>query len=75
MLPASTEFTENVPVAAAAAAAAAESAAAPTYNVFRDSPLRYMGYANEVGESFRYQVCSSGLTSHVDPLRRNLLNF
>ncbi len=26
------------------------------YNVFRDSPLRYMGYANEIGESFRYQV-------------------
>jgi mitochondrial fission process protein 1 len=26
------------------------------YNVFRDSPLRYLGYANEVGESFRYQL-------------------
>jgi fission process protein 1 len=26
------------------------------YNVFRDSALRFMGYANEVGESFRYQV-------------------
>jgi hypothetical protein len=26
------------------------------YNVFRDSYLRYMGYANEIGESFRYQV-------------------
>ncbi|GFH61045.1 hypothetical protein CTEN210_17521 [Chaetoceros tenuissimus] len=25
------------------------------YNVFRDSLLRFMGYANEVGESFRYQ--------------------
>lgn len=25
------------------------------YNVFRDSLLRYAGYANEVGESFRYQ--------------------
>jgi fission process protein 1 len=25
------------------------------YNVFRDSLVRYMGYANEVGESFRYQ--------------------
>lgn len=25
------------------------------YNVFRDSLLRYCGYANEVGESFRYQ--------------------
>jgi fission process protein 1 len=31
-------------------------AEAEGYNVFRDSPLRYMGYANEVGESFRYQV-------------------
>jgi hypothetical protein len=28
----------------------------PSYNVFRDSALRYAGYANEVGESFRYQV-------------------
>ena len=28
------------------------------YNIFRDSALRFMGYANEVGESFRYQVCS-----------------
>ena len=27
----------------------------PEYNVFRDSLLRYLGYANEVGESFRYQ--------------------
>jgi len=26
------------------------------YNIFRDSALRYMGYANEVGESFRYQA-------------------
>lgn len=25
------------------------------YNVFRDPPLRYAGYANEVGESFRYK--------------------
>ncbi len=25
------------------------------YNVFRDSFVRYLGYANEVGESFRYQ--------------------
>lgn len=25
------------------------------YNIFRDSFLRYAGYANEVGESFRYQ--------------------
>jgi fission process protein 1 len=24
-------------------------------NVFRDSPVRFLGYANEVGESFRYQ--------------------
>ena len=27
----------------------------PQYNIFRESPLRYLGYANEVGESFRYQ--------------------
>lgn len=29
--------------------------AGTSYNVFRDSPLRYLGYANEIGESFRYQ--------------------
>jgi mitochondrial fission process protein 1 len=27
-----------------------------SYDIFRDSPLRYAGYANEVGESFRYQL-------------------
>jgi len=27
----------------------------PSYNIFRHSVLRYLGYANEVGESFRYQ--------------------
>jgi fission process protein 1 len=26
-----------------------------SYDIFRDSALRYLGYANEVGESFRYQ--------------------
>jgi mitochondrial fission process protein 1 len=26
------------------------------YNIFRDSALRYLGYANELGESFRYQL-------------------
>ena len=25
------------------------------FNVFRDTPIRYLGYANELGESFRYQ--------------------
>lgn len=25
------------------------------FNVFRDTPVRYLGYCNEVGESFRYQ--------------------
>lgn len=34
------------------------------YNVFRDSPLRYMGYANEVGESFRYQFPKFVLPSY-----------
>lgn len=24
-----------------------------TYDIYRDSPLRYLGYANELGESFR----------------------
>ena len=34
------------------------------YNVFRDSPLRYIGYANEVGESFRYQFPKFVLPSY-----------
>lgn len=25
----------------------------PGYDIFRDSPLRYLGYANELGEAFR----------------------
>ena len=32
-----------------------ESGKDDEYDVFRHSPLRYLGYANEVGESFRYQ--------------------
>jgi fission process protein 1 len=35
------------------------------YNVFRDSALRYMGYANEVGESFRYQFPKLVIPSYV----------
>jgi len=35
------------------------------YSVFRDSVLRYAGYANEVGESFRYQFPRAVLPSYV----------
>jgi Mitochondrial carrier protein/Mitochondrial 18 KDa protein (MTP18) len=35
------------------------------YNIFRDSPLRYMGYANEVGESFRYQFPRFVVPSYI----------
>jgi len=35
------------------------------YNVFRDSMLRYAGYANEVGESFRYQFPKFVVPSYV----------
>lgn len=31
-------------------------AADADYNIFRHSLLRYLGYANEVGEAFRYQA-------------------
>jgi fission process protein 1 len=34
----------------------AQITSTPPYNIFRDSALRYAGYANEVGESFRYQI-------------------
>lgn len=36
-----------------------------TYNVFRDSGLRYLGYANEVGESFRYQFPKFVIPSYI----------
>merc|ERR1712150_434334 len=52
-------------------AASAEECKAPTaeVDIYRDTPLRYMGYANEVGEAFRALVhvnwvrCSYGLAS------------
>ena len=38
---------------------------AARYNIFRDSPLRYMGYCNEIGESFRYQFPRFVVPSYV----------
>lgn len=35
------------------------------YNIFRDSPLRYCGYANEVGESFRLQYPKFVIPSYL----------
>lgn len=35
------------------------------YNILRDTPLRYLGYCNEVGESFRYQLPRFVLPSYV----------
>jgi fission process protein 1 len=35
------------------------------YDIFRHSPLRYLGYANEVGESFRYQYPKFVVPSYV----------
>lgn len=35
------------------------------YNIFRDSALRYMGYCNEIGESFRYQFPRFVVPSYV----------
>jgi fission process protein 1 len=35
------------------------------YDIFRHSPLRYLGYANEVGESFRYQYPKVVVPSYV----------
>lgn len=37
----------------------------PTYNVFRHSALRYLGYSNEVGESFRYQYPKLVVPSYI----------
>jgi fission process protein 1 len=35
------------------------------YNIFRDSPVRYLGYANEVGESLRYQFPKLVIPSYI----------
>lgn len=35
------------------------------YNIFRDSTLRYCGYANEVGESFRLQYPKFVIPSYL----------
>eukprot|EP00980_Cylindrotheca_fusiformis_P006631 scaffold1390_cov138-Cylindrotheca_fusiformis.AAC.34 len=35
------------------------------YDIFRDSPLRYLGYSNEVGEAFRYQVPKFVIPSYI----------
>jgi mitochondrial fission process protein 1 len=37
----------------------------PVGNLFRDTPIRYLGYANEVGESFRYQYPKFVLPSYL----------
>jgi fission process protein 1 len=34
-------------------------------NIFRDTPIRYLGYANEIGESFRYQYPKCVVPSYV----------
>lgn len=34
-------------------------------NIFRDTPIRYLGYANELGESFRYQLPKFLVPSYV----------
>lgn len=36
-----------------------------TSNVFRDTPLRYLGYCNEVGESFRFQYPRLVVPSYI----------
>ena len=41
------------------------SGEADSYNMLRDSPLRFMGYINEVGESFRYQFPKFVFPSYV----------
>lgn len=43
----------------------AEFDEAARYNIFRDSPLRYMGYCNEIGESFRYQFPRFVVPSYI----------
>ena len=35
------------------------------YDIFRDSAVRYLGYANEIGESFRYQFPKLVVPSYV----------
>lgn len=35
------------------------------YDIFRDSPVRYLGYTNEIGESFRYQFPKFVVPSYI----------
>ena len=34
-------------------------------NLFRDTPIRYLGYSNEIGESFRYQYPKYVVPSYI----------
>lgn len=46
-------------------AESSESKKKEDFNVFRDTLARYLGYANEVGESFRYQFPKLVTPSYV----------
>jgi len=45
------------------------------YNIFRDSPLRFLGYANEIGESFRYQVRQISMENFHDKHLAHIMCF
>ena len=42
-----------------------EAAANNGVDIFRDTPIRYLGYANEIGESFRYQFPKLVIPSYI----------
>ena len=59
------EGNETGNSSSAAAVDPTAAAGSDEYNVFRDSLLRYAGYANEIGESFRYQFPRLVLPSYA----------
>ena len=42
-----------------------EAASSKPVDIFRDTPIRYLGYANEIGESFRYQFPKLVIPSYI----------
>ena len=45
----------------------------PDYDIYRDSLLRYCGYANEVGEAFRAQEMSLKINSKPSNAGKSVL--
>mmetsp|Transcript_60319 Transcript_60319/g.165690 ORF Transcript_60319/g.165690 Transcript_60319/m.165690 type:complete len:201 (+) Transcript_60319:207-809(+) len=63
--PPSSSSSSSEPATPLAAPVPAGSAAPESHDMWRESLLRYMGYANEVGEAFRYQAPGMVIPSYL----------